>query len=86
MNKNQLDLVRLFEKSSQNPTKLESGEILVWLYFSQIEDFVNIVGHDFFCEDNFQVNLQSNCLCVDIKKVISYMGIDEDTLNIERFI
>lgn len=83
MDKTQYKLVELIENSCQAPRKLKDGQILAWIYHSQIEDFVEIIGYDFLCEGGFDVNLQSNCICINLKEVIDYMGIDEDVFEME---
>jgi hypothetical protein len=83
MDKSQYDLVKLIENSVQSPRKLKDGDILAWLYHHQIEEFVKIVGHDFLCEGGFEVNLQSDCICISLREVIDYMGIDEDIFEVE---
>ena len=47
MDKSQYRLVKLIESSCQTPRKISDSEILAWIYHHQIEDFVEIIGHDF---------------------------------------
>lgn len=82
MDKDQYAMVELISNSIQSPRKFSDDEILAWLYFHQIDDFVNIVGHDFLCEGGFDINLQSDCIVINLKEVIDYMGIDEDVFEI----
>ena len=83
MDKTQYKLVKLIENSCQNPRKTKDDEILAWIYHHQIEEFTEIIGHDFLCEGGFNVNLQSDCICLNLKDAIDYMGIDEDVFEIE---
>lgn len=83
MDKSQYRLVKLIENSCQAPRKINDSEILAWLYHHQIEDFVEIIGPDFLCEGGFDVNLQSDSICINLKDVVDYMGIDEDVFEME---
>jgi len=84
MTKQQLDFVRLVENSLQTPRKLPNGEILVWLYFHQLEQFTNLIGGDYFCEGGIDVNLQDDCVVVDVKDLLEYLDIDEDCIEIDE--
>jgi hypothetical protein len=82
MNKRQYDFVRLIEESVQTPRRV-GNEILVWLYFSQLSEFTDLVGDSYFCEGGVDINLQDNCVVVDIKDILEYLEIDEDVIEVE---
>lgn len=83
MDKHQYDLIKLIENSVETPRKIADDEILAWLYFHQIEDFAEIVGHGFFVDSGFTVVMQSDSICINLKDVIDYMDIDEDVFEID---
>jgi len=82
MTKQQYDFVKLVEESVQTPRRIRD-EILVWLYFSQLEDFTRLVGHDYFCEGGVGINLQDNCVVIDIVDILEYLEIDENVIETE---
>lgn len=82
MTKQQYNFVKLIENSIQSPRDL-NGEILVWLRFSQLEELTELIGHDYFCEGGIYVNLQDDCIVVDIVDILEYLEIGEDVINTE---
>ena len=82
MTKQQYDFIKLIEESVQTPRRVR-GEILVWLYFSQLEDFTRLVGHGYFYEGGVDINLQDDCVVIDIKEILEYLEIDENVIETE---
>ena len=81
MTKRQYDFVKLIEESVQTPRRIRD-EILVWLYFSQLSDFTDLIGINYICDNRIGVTLKDNCVVVDIKDILEYLEIDEDVLEV----
>ena len=75
-------LIELIRNSLRLPRKISDDEILVWLYFEQLEKFTQLIGYTFLSDGGFDVNIQSDSICINIKEVLDYLGIDEDLLDI----
>ena len=82
MNERQSEFVRVIHESMEGPTALPTGEILVWLYFCDIDQLTKVMGGDYFAEEEKQVNLQEECICIDIRDMMRALGVKEEWLDI----
>lgn len=46
--------------------RVETEEIIVWIPFYKLDEFTNLIGHCYFAEGGEEVNLQENCIALDI--------------------
>jgi len=82
MNKQQEMFLEAISQSTQEPTEIETGEILIWLYFSDIDTLVDAMGQDYFSEHERTVSLQNECICVDIRDMMRHLHIQEEWVGI----
>jgi len=66
----------------QVPTEIDTGEILVWLYFSDIDMLTKVMGQDYFAEQDVKVSLQHENICLDIRDMMKHLQIKEEWLDI----
>lgn len=86
MNERQEEFGRIIhEESIEGPTELATGEILIWLYFSDIDQLTKVMGKDYFVETDVQVSLQSEYVCIDIRDMMKYLWIEEEWLDINYY-
>ena len=86
MDERQKEFVRIVnEESVQEPTEISTGEILIWLYFSDIDHLTEVMGKDYLVERDVQVSLQSDYICLDIRDMMKYLGIKEEWIDINYY-
>jgi hypothetical protein len=54
--------------------------LIIWLYFFQIRDFVELVGKDYFYEDGYDINLRADCVAVDITDICEYHEVEPENI------
>ena len=60
----------------------QADELSIWIEFNDLKEFTNILGYDYFCEDDFEVILKDDCVVFDLVPICSYFGIyAEDILT-----
>lgn len=57
-----------------------SDELTVWLPFYKIEDFVSLIGEDYFCEGDIQVVIMGEYIAFDLVPYCEYLCIDAELL------
>ena len=59
-------------------------QFCIWIDYVWVEDFIKgmieIFGHDIFVAGEIYVNLQPNCLCIDLCEVFEYGDINIEEL------
>lgn len=51
-------------------------ELIIWPSFSDMDEFVKIVGYSFFSNGRFEVILKYDGLAFDLVPVCEYLGIE----------
>ena len=86
MDKRQEEFVRIIhEESIEGPTELATGEILIWLYFSDIDQLTKVMGGGYFAEEERHVSLQEECICLDIRDMMKHLSIKEEWIDINYY-
>lgn len=57
-----------------------NDEFLVWIGFDALEEFTEMIGEDYLCEGGMNINLQHDCVCLDIADLATYHGIDLENI------
>ena len=91
----ELELYKLItEKEDECSYVSEMGwvsdtEFCVWVYYHDLLDFMDkaeeIFGYEMFDDGGFNANMQSDCVCIDLCKMLeSYLNI-EDVFPKEKY-
>jgi len=80
------ELIKLIETSVQLPrrNRANKNQVLVWIDFNHLSDFVELVGYDYFAEGDFDVTMMSDCICFDAAELLENMEIEENEINYEN--
>lgn len=73
-----LDLI-LFLKDKEYRISTIKKEVIVWLDFSDIQEFTEIFGYDDFCEGGTEVTLLYESIVFDLYDFL--YGEDEEDIN-----
>lgn len=76
MTKKEYKLVELLKNSIQHPERTDKGEILVWIDFSDLEEFRELVGPGFFDDGGHKVTMMDGYICFDGTELLGHFGID----------
>lgn len=81
----ELELYKFLRSSNVSCFRIDERETkpdmyLVWIYFWGIEDFIKLMGDYYFDEGGLEVNLQKDCICVDLNE-FCIDDIDEEELK-----
>lgn len=60
---------------------LKTSEHIVWIPFHELNEFVEIIGHDFLCEGNCECVLMNDDICIDVTEILGYFGIELDVIE-----
>jgi len=86
MDERQEEFIRIVNgKSVQEPTEISTGEILIWLYFCDIDQLTKVMGGDYFAEEGKHVSLQEEYICLDIRDMMKYLEIKEEWVDINYY-
>lgn len=67
----------LFMKDKE--ISFNSDEIITWINFYDIEEFIKIFNSSIFVDDGgLDVKLQENCIVLNLKEIIEYHFIGEE--------
>jgi len=58
----------------------QNKELICWINFSDLKQFTDIVGYNYFCEGDIKVILLDNCIAFDIIDLLEYIGIEPEIL------
>gem|GEM_PF-4491277 len=53
----------------------ESQSVILWIPFYKLSEFTNILGYDYFSEGGEDVNLQHNCIALEIQDLMEWFEI-----------
>lgn len=84
---NELLELRLYKFFSKNDIDLDwrDESLFAWIWHSSLEDFINIIGLDYFEGNYIQVNLQPEFVVIDLVPICKSFGINpEDILEKEQ--
>lgn len=51
------------------------NNLMVWIPFSELQDFVSVLGYNYLSDGGLDVNLQSNDICFAINDLCEYFGV-----------
>jgi hypothetical protein len=74
--------LRLYKFFSKNDIDLDwrDESLLAWIWHSSLEDFINIIGRDYFEGDYVQVNLQPEFVVIDLVPICKDLGINLENI------
>ena len=64
-----------WEKSVNN-----EDEFLVWIPFLLLDEFTELIGTNYLSEGGTDVNLQKDCVCLDIVDIAEYHEIELENI------
>lgn len=73
----ELDLYKFCEDKEMD---WRGDQLIIWLYFSELADWTELVGHEHFDEGGMEVNLKSNCIAFDLCEVCEDWEIDPERI------
>lgn len=74
---NELDLYKFLEDISMD---WRGEELIIWIPFWKIETFTKMVGYDYFSESGHDVNLQHECIALDLVPICEYFDIEPERM------
>lgn len=54
--------------------------LYIWIPFYVLNEFTNLLGYDHFSEGGEEVNLQYNCICLDLVDICESCEIDPENI------
>ena len=74
----ELELYKFCEEKELDWRGKNNEELIIWIYIWDIDDFVELVGEDFFVEGGYNVNLQYKQIAFDLVPICECFGIDPE--------
>ena len=74
---NELNLYKFLEDISID---WRSEKLIAWIPFYRIQDFVEMIGYDYFSESGHDVNLQYESIALDLVPICEYFDIEPERI------
>ena len=55
-------------------------KLYLWIRFSDLSEFTQMIGYDYFSEDGDEVSLQYECICIDIVDICESFDIKPENI------
>lgn len=75
----ELELYKFLNNTAQE-FRWCNNNFLVWIGFDSLEEFAEMIGEDYLCEGGMNINLQRDCVCLDITSLSACYGIDLENI------
>lgn len=74
--------LQLYKFIEENDVSLrwDGDELIAWISFLWISEFANLLGYDLLSDGGLEVNLQSDCIALDMTEICKYFGIEPENI------
>jgi hypothetical protein len=55
-------------------------ELVLWINFYDIKEFTDLIGYDYFSEGGYDVNLQYDCIALDLVPICECFDIEPENI------
>ncbi|MDA2281015.1 hypothetical protein PDN19_28550 [Bacillus cereus] len=73
----ELDLYKFCEDKEMD---WRGDQLIIWLYFDELEGWTNLIGHDHFVEGGQEVALLAKCVAFDLCEICEDWEIDPERI------
>ncbi|MGK4040860.1 hypothetical protein AB0Y20_01065 [Heyndrickxia oleronia] len=74
---NELDLYKFCQDKEMD---WRGDSLYIWIRFNDLQEFTEILGYDWFSEGGEDVNLQYDCVCIDLVDICENHDIDPERI------
>ena len=74
---NELDLYKFCEREEVGWIE---DELYVWVDLYALEEFVEMVGSEYLSGGGLDINLQYDCVVIELNDICKYFGIDPERI------
>lgn len=75
----ELQLYKFVEENNVS-LRWDGDELIAWIPFLCISEFANLLGYDLLSDGGLDVNLQSDCIALDMTEICEYFGIEPENI------
>jgi predicted aspartyl protease len=70
--------LKLYKFINENNIEIDwrGDELVIWVSFYDLKEFAEMLGRNFLSEGGYDVNLQNNCIALDIVPICEYFDIE----------
>lgn len=73
----ELELYKFIKKYDETEINwVDDDSLFLWLSFSHLAEFTELVGHEYFCEGGETVTLLADCICINLTDICECDGIE----------
>ncbi len=74
--------LQLYKFINKNSVAIDwrEEELVIWIPFIHLEEFVNLLGSSYLSDGGTDINLQNNCVALDIVPLCEYFDIEPNEI------
>lgn len=74
--------LQLYKFIEENDVSLrwDGDELIAWISFLWISEFANLLRYDLLSDGGLEVNLQSDCIALDMTEICEHFGIEPENI------